>query len=842
MSPEQHETAGDSWVRRALLPPRFADAEKAASARMVYGFAWALIATDLVFNTFGMLLAGGGQRWLVVMAGQVLIGLITLLILGSGRITAAAWFLITASWAGMVGAIWSSGGLESASVHAELIVVAGAGLLLGWRVGLAAAAAAAATLLGFAWIQAAGLLPPSSVAHTPWSRADIIISYVVLVAVIVAIAMWNKQRAGNETLRELAARATAEKALAESRAVLSAVVEGASDAIFIKDLEGRYQFVNEAATRILGMPVEDVIGRDDTAIFPPEQADAVMANARQVLAAGRPFTREELVSPGTSAARWLLMTLGPLIMPDGSVTGVYGIGRDITERKLAEERMRATLDSLLDPHVLVEAVRDDAGQIADFVCVDANQPAADYFNLQRGQLIGARLSALLPAQTGDETSLAGLWARTIASGEPLILDDYANRYALPAVERRWDVRAVRIGDGVSHTWRDVTERYEIGQALRRRVEELDALQRISRLLAEQNDLPAALDEACREIEALFGAVSADIRLLPDVDEAAPAPALTLLGSTDTRGACSLSREESAADQALAGGQPVTVAAGTDDTCHVLAAPMVAASRTIGVLTIGREREHGAFTERALTVAQPVADALAAAVANQRLHEREKQQAADQERQRLARDLHDAVTQSIYAANLIAGALPAIWRSSPEDGMHNLATLQRLVRAALAEMRTLLFELRPTTLDETSLETLLQRLAEALEGHSEIDVEISVAPDLDLPRAVRLVFYRITQEALSNVGKYAGAGEVSISVTGDDSGAKLIVRDDGKGFDPARTRPDSMGLRIMRERSEEIGATVGIASAPGRGTTVTVVWSRHLAPDTPGTQAAVAPVA
>ena len=184
-----------------------------------------------------------------------------------------------------------------------------------------------------------------------------------------------------------------------------------------------------------------------------------------------------------------------------------------------------------------------------------------------------------------------------------------------------------------------------------------------------------------------------------------------------------------------------------------------------------------------------------------------------------------MTQSIYSASLIAEALPAVWKREPDEGLRTLETLRRLVRAALAEMRTLLFELRPATLDAAPLDTLLQRLGDSLGGQAQIPVDIHVDEDVSLPRDVKLVFYRVAQEAFSNIGKHARATRVTAVVGAQGGGAMLTVRDDGNGFDPGAVSGDHMGLRIMRERLDRVEASLAVDSAPGRGTTVTVVWPR-----------------
>ena len=252
-------------------------------------------------------------------------------------------------------------------------------------------------------------------------------------------------------------------------------------------------------------------------------------------------------------------------------------------------------------------------------------------------------------------------------------------------------------------------------------------------------------------------------------------------------------------------------------------PLAAKGVILGALTISRER-GAPFSDEERRLAETVADDVAAAVENERLHERQTRQAAEEERQRLARDLHDAVTQTLYSATLIAEALPTVWQREPSAGLSNLVRLQRLVRAALAEMRTLLFELRPAALEATPLDALLDQLGNALAGQIEGPVTIRTADDIPLSSETKLVFYRVTQEAFNNIAKHARATEVDVECLVDADGAvSLRVRDDGTGFDLGAVGPDRMGLRIMRERLDSVGASLEIDSKPGSGTTITAVW-------------------
>jgi len=204
-------------------------------------------------------------------------------------------------------------------------------------------------------------------------------------------------------------------------------------------------------------------------------------------------------------------------------------------------------------------------------------------------------------------------------------------------------------------------------------------------------------------------------------------------------------------------------------------------------------------------------------------EREKTDAAIEERARLARDLHDAVTQTIYSASLIAEVLPAVWERNPDEGQRNLVKLRQLVRGALAEMRTLLFELRPASLEAAELSSLLHQLGDALTGRTRIPVEFQLAETHSPPTQIKIALYRIVQEAFNNIAKHSEATEVLVEMNASSKNVTLLVRDDGRGFDRNQLSDDKLGIQIMNERASEIDANLEIDSAPGQGTQVSVSW-------------------
>jgi signal transduction histidine kinase len=208
-------------------------------------------------------------------------------------------------------------------------------------------------------------------------------------------------------------------------------------------------------------------------------------------------------------------------------------------------------------------------------------------------------------------------------------------------------------------------------------------------------------------------------------------------------------------------------------------------------------------------------------------------AAINERERLARDLHDSVTQVLFSSTLLAEVLPQIWRRNPEEGLQKLDKLRQLSRGALAEMRTLLLELRPSSLVNTPLADLLLQLAEAVMSRSGLPFQLFIEQIPSLPDTVQTNFYRIAQEALNNIVKHSQAKKVTMSLSAtpvipEPSGAlmheiMLMIQDDGIGYSLGIERPGHLGLGIMKERAAAIHAVLSTESLPGTGTQITLAW-------------------
>ncbi|WP_119071658.1 GAF domain-containing protein [Aggregatilinea lenta] len=221
-----------------------------------------------------------------------------------------------------------------------------------------------------------------------------------------------------------------------------------------------------------------------------------------------------------------------------------------------------------------------------------------------------------------------------------------------------------------------------------------------------------------------------------------------------------------------------------------------------------------------------ADQASIAIRNAQLFSQAQELATLQERQRLAHELHDAVSQTLWSASLIADVLPTMWEANPDKGREKLARLKQLTRGALAEMRTLLLELRPTALVEVGIDDLLRQQAEAIASRTRAEINLDTDEDCGLPADLQMVFYRIAQESLNNIMKHAMATRIDVELRCTPNAVTLSITDDGQGFNPEEIPAGHFGVGIMKERATAVGAECTVTSTKGQGTHVCVSWARN----------------
>jgi signal transduction histidine kinase len=425
---------------------------------------------------------------------------------------------------------------------------------------------------------------------------------------------------------------------------------------------------------------------------------------------------------------------------------------------------------------------------------------------------------------------------------PLAETDSSTRHMSMAVRRMVDALFGRIGALTAKNAR-------LEQSVQDRTLELDTIAEVSRQLAAGNDeselqsaMLAALEQAIDyRTASMWGRRKDHIALLnyrisTGFAEAAPAqnPIGMRLASADQR-----TYEEIESTQ-----QPVVVNRGprgllewlvfqltnegrTDQLYQEgrswMAAPLIVHNRVVAVLRVDHNKADYFSPERQRML-MAVGYQAALAMENARLNAQAREAAVFAERSRIARDLHDGVSQSLFASTVIAGTINKMIDREPAQARAQLDELQKLNRRAMGEMRMMLYELQPDALQRMPLKELMQGAVDAatnsLPARFDVQIEIGAEP----PANVRMGLYRIAQEALSNVVKHSGAARVQFELACPAADRCLLrIADDGSGMDNVNGKPGHFGLGNMRERAASIGAAIDLRSAQGHGTEITVVW-------------------
>ncbi|MHC1785277.1 MAG: GAF domain-containing sensor histidine kinase [Anaerolineaceae bacterium] len=276
-------------------------------------------------------------------------------------------------------------------------------------------------------------------------------------------------------------------------------------------------------------------------------------------------------------------------------------------------------------------------------------------------------------------------------------------------------------------------------------------------------------------------------------------------------------------------------------------PLVKNNQLVGLIGMGHSQKK-AFKEHHSELALKIADLVVNALVNSERFSQVRASAAQEERRALARNLHDAVNQSLFSAGLIAEVLPHVWAKDQEEGKRSLEDLRRLTRGAQAEIRMMLVELRYSKLIDVEIADLLHLLSNAFTGRTNISVIEDIQKDNSLPSNIRTAFYHFCQEALNNIVKHSQATQVHIVYKRKDQSYILCVQDNGCGFDrrrkgmrrerivfnhenreentgfnPKHIPPGHYGLRMMDELASSVGAILRIETRPGQGTSISIRW-------------------
>ena len=369
---------------------------------------------------------------------------------------------------------------------------------------------------------------------------------------------------------------------------------------------------------------------------------------------------------------------------------------------------------------------------------------------------------------------------------------------------------------------------ELYGELQRRLAESESFNRVLVSLLQKTVLEQVLDIVCAEAQGLIGATGSAVLLVTDqawlevkhrlgkpLAAVEPMPVDgSLAGRVMRQGEPFVLNDPAPLERAQVYQWPSGLSA-------LLAVPLHVNGGVIGVLDV--VNKAGGFTAEDVSVMSIFATQAAMAIEHARLQQQAEQLAVLAERQRLARELHDSVTQSLYSVTLYANAaVLALAAGKHEVTAGYLQELQETAQEGMRDMRLLIFQLHPPVLETEGLVAALQARLAAVEGRAGLQPEFRVEGERRLPIAIEGELYWIAQEALNNVRKHAAAKHVTVQLHFTAATVALEVRDDGVGFDPEVVPAEARGgMRTIAERSARIGGKLTYASTPGQGTQVKV---------------------
>lgn len=612
------------------------------------------------------------------------------------------------------------------------------------------------------------------------------------------------------------------------------------DPLCIASIDGYFKRLNPAFEEILGWPEATLLSKPFIEFVHPDDVEATLAEVEKL---GRGITTvyfENRYRCADGSYRWLAWSARPTA--DGLL---YAIARDVTVQKQAVQDLH---QSEAHNRALVEAIPDAIVRMRrDGLYLDIKEPTDYKLIMPVSQMMGKNVFDVVPPTLANQFILHSI--RAVETGQP---QSFEYDIRIDDAMRVREARVMPVDDEECIIiLRDVTERKRTEEVLEWRVQErtceierrrqvADGLGGILGVLNSNRPLGQILEHIVAQTQPLLNAGGCAMyrfdeeaerfvylcgRDLPvdyvlqnevQIDEA-----LLLQGVVKDRELAFVTDLAQISSQSEATDKRIRLLLSYGYHA-ILVAPILVKEEIYGSLALFYYEPHE-FTTEEVTLAKAFTNQTALAIENAQLRLAGEESAIAAERSRIARDLHDSVTQTLFSASVIADVLPRLWERNEKKGQERLEELRQLARGALAEMRTLLIELRPAALVDAELSDLLQQLVDAFTGRARVPVELSIDRNCNLPTDVCITFYRTTQEALNNIAKHANADQISITLSGCEQGADLVIRDDGSGFDIANVTSNHFGLNIMRERADAIGAFLSIESRPGQGTEVRVHW-------------------
>lgn len=606
----------------------------------------------------------------------------------------------------------------------------------------------------------------------------------------------------------------------------------------------QYYFVSKQAERLLGYPLERWTSEPDfwSNHIHPDDREWAIGYCALSTAQRRDHEFEYRMIAADGRVVWL-RDIVTVVVEDDRPTKLRGVMIDITENKRIESELHEREQQYRS---IFESVNDGLfiNSLTTNRLVDFNPAAArmhgytedEFFHLQPPDFIHP-----------DSLHLFNDYMDVVREG---------GVFRSPAVDIRKDGSTFHVevmGTGLMYKGelhalgvvRDVDDQYRAIQLLEQRVQErtqeLQTLLEVSRSITSTLDLTTMLGIALDQLKGIVDFTGAAIYTVRGEG----------LELHATRGIMvehaiswpSYPRDNPIDHAILNENQPVVIPNVMDDSTLAqafrqgvgerlklipagiyswLGVPLVVKDDAIGMLVLLHLTDH--YHQHHADLVMTLANHIAIAIENARLYQNSQILVALQERQKLARELHDSVSQALYGIGLgvqTARKMLDIEAASKPDLREPLDYVMSQVDAGLAEMRALIFELRPESLENEGLVVALSKQAAALEARHNLRVIAHLSEEPKLPFEMKEAFYRIGLEAMNNIIKHAKATQVLVSLQVKPDTVLLEIQDDGIGFEPGSVFPGHLGLQSMRERAERLRGHVCVDSAPGKGTRVLV---------------------
>jgi len=637
------------------------------------------------------------------------------------------------------------------------------------------------------------------------------------------------------TQRDITERKRAEEALRESEERFRSAFESAAIGMALVRLDGSWLEVNRPFAGIVGYSRQEMAGMAFQDITHPDDLEADLENMRRLVAGEiHSYQMEKRYIHKDGRVVWVLLSAS--LVRDARGKPLYGIGQvqDITQRKQAEEELRQSEE-------LYRAVIEQATENIFLVdvetkrIVESNHAFREALGYSAEEL---RAVTLYDVVAADAESVDANVRRVSEQRSPFLGERRYRRKDGSLLNVEVSASIILRGGretlcAVAH---DVTERARMQELLGERVATLSG---IAADLVLDLPMEDTLNALARSVVRASTAVSCLIVLIDDEDDSirmAGAHGVPEGHETAMQAAYEKAGEQSPNREAVRTRRPVLfrnarrVIPANPRLAHlhhlypqvpwdaIYVVPLLSRGKALGAISFGYPPGQEPGEEEKVFLGA-VADQAAVAVENARLFSEARGKAALEERQRLARELHDSVSQALYGIVLGARTAREEFDEDPAEVPEILDYVLSLAEAGMTEMSALIFELRPESLETEGLVAAIGKQAAALEARHGIEVEADLHDEPQAPLEAKVALYRIVQEALHNTVKHARAKGVRIKMGRDPESITLEISDDGAGFDPEENFPGHLGLRSMRERALGVGGTLEVDSAPGKGTRI-----------------------